>query len=89
MSGALRKLSRAPNGAPRVVVVSAAGVASFNRGWPCSTLRTYRAYWFEFDDQGDLVDSDLPEHDDGPAAVAMADDCKAWLFEGKQPQWVP
>ena len=74
---------------PRKVRVSAAGVASFNRGWPCSTLRASRAYWFEFDSDGDLIDTDLPEHDDGPAASAMADDCKAWLQENEQPAWAP
>lgn len=74
---------------PNKVRVSADGVASFNRGWPCSTLRDSRAYWFEFEASGDLVDSDCPEHDDGPAAAAMADDCKAWLFEGQRPEWAP
>lgn len=74
---------------PRKVRVSQAGVASFNRGWPCSELRSTRAYWFEFDSGGDLVDCDVPESDDGPAASAMADDCKAWLMEGESPEWAP
>lgn len=74
---------------PGKVRVSREGVASFNRAWPCSTLRDARAYWFEFDSTGDLVDTDCPEHDDGPAAVAMADDCKAWLFDDVQPEWIP
>jgi hypothetical protein len=69
------------------VRVSAAGVASFNRGWPCSSLRASRAYWFEFDSRGDLVDTDCPEADDGPAALAMADDCRAYLFNGTRPSW--
>ena len=68
------------------VIASRADVASFNRGWPCSTLSD-RSYWFEFDESGDLVDTDCPEHDDGPAAVAMADDCRAWLFDDESPDW--
>lgn len=74
---------------PRKVRVSQVGVALFNGGWPCSTLRTTRAYWFEYDESGDLIDSDVPEHDDGPAAVAMAADCLAWLDEGERPEWWP
>lgn len=72
---------------PRKVRVSAAGVAAFNRQWPCSSLRASRAYWFEFASNGDLIDTDCPEHDDGPAAVAMADDCKAWLESDDVPAW--
>ncbi len=73
----------------RKVIVSREGVASFNRGWPCSELSSERAYWFEFDESGDLVDTDVPEHSDGAAALAMSEDCKAYLFEDEQPQWVP
>lgn len=74
--------------APGKVRVSRLGVALFNARWPCSTLRPSRAYWFEFDAQGDLVDTDCPAQDDGPAAAAMADDCKAFLG-GDLPEWVP
>lgn len=70
------------------VIVSRGEVASFNRGWPCSTLRD-RSYWFEFEADGDLVDTDCPEHDDGPAAHAMAEDCKNFLFYGVPPDWSP
>lgn len=73
----------------RKVIVSRDGVASFNRGWPCSSLRWTRAYWFEFDATGDLVDTDCPQQDDGPAALAMSDDCRAFLFEGTRPEWSP
>jgi hypothetical protein len=73
----------------RKVRVSPEGVASFNRGWPCSRLRASRAYWFEFDSRGELVDSDLPESDDGPEAVAMAQDCLEWLEDGISPEWSP
>lgn len=71
----------------RKVRVSSDGVAAFNARWPCSELRDTRAYWFEFDDDGDLVDTDVPEQDDGHAACAMADDCKAWLFDDDVPEW--
>lgn len=74
---------------PGKVRVSPEGVASFNRGWPCSELRATRAYWFEFDSDGDLVDSDLPHTDDGAAAVAVADDCREFLLEGTRPEWAP
>lgn len=62
-------------------------VSTFNASWPCSTLRASRSYWFEFEVNGDLVDTDCPEQDDGPAASAMADDCKAYLLEGTLPMW--
>lgn len=74
---------------PRTVRVSAEGIASFNRGWPCSELRATRAYWFEFDESGDLIDTDCPLSDDGPAASAMCDDCKAYLQDGTNPDWAP
>ena len=71
----------------RKVIVSRDGVAAFNAMWPCSELRDSRAYWFEFDADGDLVDTDVPEQDDGSAASAMADDCKRYLFDDEQPGW--
>jgi hypothetical protein len=74
---------------PLKVIVSAAGVAAFNSRWPCSELRDSRHYWFEFDESRDLIDSDVPEHDDGSAAAAMAEDCKAWLFDDVNPEWAP
>ena len=75
------------NGNSRKVIVSRDEVANFNRKWPGSTLRDTRAYWFEFDESGDLVDTDCPEHDDGPAALAMTEDCKAFLFDDESPEW--
>lgn len=74
---------------PHKVRISSEGVASFNRGWPCSELRASRAYWFEFDEAGDLVDTDVPHSDDGSAAAAMSEDCKAFLFEAVAPSWAP
>lgn len=73
----------------RKVIVSRSEVASFNRAWPCSTLRDSRSYWFEFDADGDLIDTDCPESDDGSAALAMSEDCKAFLFDDVTPAWAP
>lgn len=73
---------------PRKIWVSPTAVALFNSQWPCSELRSSRAYWFGFDESGDLVDTDCPQHDDGPAAAAMADDCKAFLFDDVLPDWL-
>ena len=72
---------------PRKVRISRAGVAAFNARWPCSSLRG-RSYWFEFDDAGDLVDTDVPEHDDGPAALALSHDAQAFLFDDETPEWI-
>ena len=69
------------------VIVSQNEVRLFNASWPCSELRSCRAYWFEFDHNGDLIDTDCPEQDDGPAATAMADDCKKYLFDDVAPDW--
>lgn len=70
------------------VIVSRREVAAFNRAWPASKLNSDRSYWFEFDHRGDLVDTDVPEHTDGPEAVAMADDCKAYLYDDVAPDWM-
>lgn len=69
------------------VFVSRQEIASFNSQWPCSKLRSTRSYWFEFDDRGDLVDTDCPEQDDSSAASAMADDCRDFLVYDKVPTW--
>ncbi len=73
----------------RKVIVSRDSVRAFNAQWPCSSLRDSRGYWFEFDAGGNLVDTDVPEQDDSDAASAMADDCRALLFEGIEPNWAP
>jgi hypothetical protein len=72
----------------RKVIVSRLEIELFNARWPNSTLRDTRHYWFEFDENGDLVDSDVPEQDDGPAATALAEDCKEIIFNpGFSPDW--
>ena len=68
------------------VLISRSGVALFNRQWPGSKLRD-RAYWFEFDRNGNLVDCDVPEQDDGFEAAALAQDASHWLFHDEMPQW--
>jgi hypothetical protein len=72
---------------PRKVIVSQLEVRLFNASWPCSKLDSSRHYWFEFDANGDLIDTDVPEHTDGPEASAMADDCRAWLMDDVRPGW--
>lgn len=74
---------------PGKVMVTREGVALFNARWPCSPLESRRHYWFEFDHAGDLVDTDVPEHSDGIAAQAMADDARAFLVDGTRPDWLP
>lgn len=64
---------------PRKVIISREEIAAFNATWPGSSLRSSRSYWFEFGASGDLVDCDVPEHDDGPAAAALAEDARDWL----------
>lgn len=65
----------------RTVYYTSDEVAAFNRTWPCSTLRSNRAYWFQFARNGDLVDTDVPEQDDGPASVALSHEAQKWLAD--------
>jgi hypothetical protein len=74
---------------PGKVLFSKTAIALFNARWPCSPLRSTRTYYFEFSSDGDLVDTDVPEHEDGDAALALSKDAEAWLFEGTQPEWIP
>ncbi len=69
------------------ILVSSGCVALFNAQWPGSPLDARRHYWFEFDDSENLIDCDVPEHSDGPAAVAVAEDCRAFAFDGVVPDW--
>lgn len=77
-----------PHSQGRKVFIPREYVARFNAIWPCSELRATRDYWFEFDRDGALIDSDVPQHDDGAAASAMADDCRAWLLDSKFVEWI-
>lgn len=62
------------------VIVSRDEVADFIKTFPDSKLCSGgpRHYWFEFDKNGDLIDTDIPEHEDGAGAVALSQD--ALLF---------
>ena len=71
----------------RKVRFSRKEISAFNAQWPGSTLR-YRSYWFEFDCRGDLVDTDVPEQDDGPASAAIADDARTWLMTDDDLSWL-
>lgn len=73
---------------PRKVRFAKEAIRLFNLQWPCSELSADRAYWFEFDESGDLVDCDVPEHSDGAAALALSQDALAWLDEEEEPQWL-
>lgn len=70
----------------RVVFVSGDGVAAFNRRWPCSPIQPHEQF-FEFEANGDLVFTSLQEDEDGSAAVAMSEDCRAFLTSGDVPEW--
>lgn len=60
------------------VEVSADDVRNFKAKWPASGLAT-RSFWFEFDkSNGDLVDTNLGEDNDGAAALALSDDAKEY-----------
>jgi hypothetical protein len=72
----------------RKVIFSRQEIALFNAQWPCSELRSSRAYWFEFDHQGDLVDTDVPEQDDGRAAAALSEDARDILNGEIPPDWL-
>lgn len=58
------------------VIVSRDEVNRFRASFPCSGLYD-RSYWFEFDkSNGDLVDTDVPEHSDGEGSSALSRDAQ-------------
>jgi len=65
------------------VIVSKEEILDFNNHWPCSELRSNRAYWFEFAENGDLIDTDVPPQDDGPAATALSQDAKEFWEDNR------
>ena len=69
------------SGNKRKVIVSREDAREFMSRFPCSGLDSTRHYWFEFDERGDLVDTDVPEHSDGPGALALSQDAQAFLDE--------
>lgn len=64
---------------PMKVICSKFDVRRFNDSWLCSRLDPSRHYWFEFDQDGDLIDTDVPEHSDGPESAALCADALEWL----------
>ena len=70
------------------ILVTRLGIGIFNGRWPDSNLRSERHYWFEFSENEDLIDTDVPDQDDGPAAKALVEDCREYLFRGEIPEWV-
>jgi hypothetical protein len=52
-------------------------VSNFIQSWP-GVEDPQRSYWFEFDDNDDLVDTDVPNEQDGSWTVALAYDAKEW-----------
>lgn len=64
----------------RKVRFSKEEVDIFRASWPCCKLRS-RSYWFEFAENGDLIDTDVPEHDDGPEALALGQDAQDFMSQ--------
>ena len=69
------------------VRISKEGIAMFNAQWQGSELRSTRAYWYEFDNDGDLINTDVPEQDDGLASVALSHDAEEFFVNGTIPDW--
>jgi len=67
------------------VFFSTNDVRMFARTWPGCILQD-RAYWFEFDGEGNLVDTNIPENEDGLEAIALADDAGQYMA-GTRPRW--
>lgn len=63
----------------RKVIFDRAEIDAFRASWPCCNLRS-RSYWFEFDSDGNLIDCDVPQQDDGPEATALAADALEYLL---------
>lgn len=72
----------------RTVYASRADVALFNARWPCSELKVWRSYRFDFDGNRNLVDSNVPPSHDGSAALALSQDCERFLFDATLPDWL-
>jgi hypothetical protein len=68
------------------VTVTEKEVARFKETWPCSGLHD-KEYWFTFDADENLVDSNVGEDDDGDAARALSQDCQEYLFCQVMPVW--
>lgn len=70
------------------VYISAAGIAAFNRTWPCSPLKAANGRWFEYGNRGELVGHNFPENPDADTALAaLAEDCGEYAYDYHKPQW--
>lgn len=54
----------------------------FRKSWPGCNLES-RSYWFEFASNGDLIDTDVPEHSDGTAALALSQDAQRYWEDNR------
>lgn len=71
----------------RKVEVSPEGVAKFKSKWAGSKLDSENDYWFEFDSDGNLIDTSVPARQDDYGVSILANDCRDWLFDDKIPEW--
>lgn len=60
------------------VYISAEDVRKFNAQWPCSPIEV-RPHFAEFANNGDIVDHDFKESEDGSAALALIGDAQNHL----------
>ena len=64
------------------VTICRTRVLEFKRRWPCSNLPD-APVWFEFEPNGDLIDTSIDEEHDGVAAAALAEDARAIFLGGE------
>jgi hypothetical protein len=57
------------------IIITAHDVGLFNAMWPASPIELRRHY-AEFDRQGNLVDHDFNDNEDGAAALALIEDAQ-------------
>lgn len=72
----------------RKVTLSSYDMEDFSVVWPGLNYTPNRQYWFEFDINGNLVDCNVHEHEDGYWATVLASDCFDYLFKGIKPNWL-
>jgi hypothetical protein len=67
----------------RKVRFSREEVDAFREEWPGSAL-TSRSYWFQFGDDNETIDVDVPNEQDGGASKALEGKALAWLLEQEE-----
>jgi hypothetical protein len=80
-------VSREPSGYTQVSFTEDE-LHTFISRWPCCRL-TARPTWFEFSPDQDLIDHNIPEAEDGGAAVALSADAGCFAFDDIWPEWLP